>query len=90
MPRKKAPLPSAELPPPFDAFELERLCAYCGYKGTLHGGRDNPHRPFACPASDKAPKWPHSVKNEKKADALYDKRLAKFWLKRKTSFRPIR
>lgn len=70
--------------------ELERLCAYCGLKGTQHGGADNPHRPYACPASGKCPKWPHSIKDEKRASALFDKRLASFWTKRKTAFRPVR
>jgi hypothetical protein len=74
----------------FSSSELERLCAHCGEKGTQHGGPNNPQRAYACPAPGKPPKWPSSQKDEKKAGALFDKRLAKYWSKRKTSFYPIR
>lgn len=73
----------------FSATDLERLCAYCGRKGTQHGGGSNPHRPYACPADGKAPTWP-KLKDEKKAGALFDKRLAKYWTQRTTAFRPIK
>jgi hypothetical protein len=66
------------------------LCRNCGYPGTKHGSAQNPVRPYACPANGAEPKWPHSIKDDKKAGALYDKRLDRFWRKRTTRYEPVR
>jgi len=69
---------------------MDKLCAHCGFNESKHGGATNPYRPFACPATGKEPKWPTTIRDEKKAGELLDKRLAQHWTKRKTSFRAMR
>jgi hypothetical protein len=65
------------------------LCKHCGKPGTEHGMADNPHRPFACPSDKPFPKWPTSIKDDEKAGALFDRRLAKHWTARITCYEPV-
>lgn len=64
-------------------------CRYCGERFDNHAAPNNPIRPEGCPKDGKFPTWPKSVRNEKKAGELYDKRIARFWRARKTTFTPI-
>ncbi len=64
-------------------------CRHCRQPKGKHGAADNPVRPFACPGA-KEPKWPHSIKDMQRAGELYDRRLAKFWSERSTSFQEVR
>lgn len=70
-------------------YDPSVLCKHCGLRGGKHGGVNNPHRVRPCPASDADPKWPTTIKDQAKAGALYDKRLAKHWTKRTTSYEPV-
>lgn len=64
------------------------LCKHCGQPGRKHGSAQNPVRAFACPGSNEEPKWP-KMKDDKKAGALYDKRLMAHWKRRKTSYERV-
>lgn len=59
-------------------------CRHCARPLRDHGGRENPHRAYACPGK-KEPRWP-KIQDERSAGELFDRRLAKFWAERSTSF----
>lgn len=64
-------------------------CRHCGIQRRFHGGANNPHRPFACPAKPGDVKFPITVEKRKgmaAAQDAYAKRLDKHWTKRTTSF----
>lgn len=64
------------------------LCRNCSAKQGDHAGPSNPHAaPGACPPG-RFPRWPHTIRDEKRAGLLFDKRVAKFWQGSKTTFQP--
>jgi len=68
-------------------FNDHHLCNACGRKFGEHAAARNPHCAVGtCPSGD-FPSWP-KMKDEAKAGALFDKRIAKFWTTSKTTFRP--
>jgi hypothetical protein len=69
-------------------FNDAHRCRVCGERFDNHATANNPVRPFGCPGK-KFPTWPKSIRNEAKAGALYDKRIAKFWRERKSTFSPV-
>lgn len=64
-----------------DDISTDVLCKHCGFAGRKHRTGD-----ARCPAGEAFPKWPTTVKDEVKAGALFDKRLAKYWAARATTF----
>ena len=61
------------------------LCGNCGKRGDQHRGYDG-----KCPGPGPEPKWPSTIKDEARAGALYDKRMARYWAQRKTYFKDPR
>lgn len=71
-------------------YEDSVRCKHCFNRYDNHACPENPHAPAnRCPGRVE-PKWPTTIKNEEKAGKLFDKRLAKFWNERSTTFSPSR
>lgn len=66
-------------------LELRGYCRHCGRKGSEHRGSDG-----LCPGKGPEPKWPRTIRDEAKAGALFDKRMAKYWSKQTTTFEVAR
>lgn len=65
------------------------LCRHCLERKGNHGGANNPHRAFACPAPEQFPRWPEGLPS-RDANREYDRRLKAFWTVRTTAFEPLR
>ena len=73
----------------FEALAPSYLCRHCGQRKGLHGGNGNPFRARACPADKPFPRWSDRVERrdgKDAASALYDRRVAQYWTRRKTQF----
>lgn len=57
-------------------------CRHCGARFSEHRATD-----AHCPAVPKFPAWPSTIRDEAKAGATYDKRIARHWTMRATAFR---
>jgi len=67
-------------------YSPRHICCVCGHHWEQHSGPNNPlAAPAACPSGE-FPKWP-KLKDEAKAGALFDKRLAAFWKRSKSTFK---
>jgi hypothetical protein len=59
----------------------------------LHGAPENPHKPNACPASEKFPAFPKirclTPADYDRKDKLFDARLKRHWTKRGTAFEAL-
>jgi len=62
----------------------DTLCSHCGQPGMKHRSSD-----ARCPGSTKEPKWPTTIRDEKRAGEVFDTRLARHWSKRTTTYRPM-
>lgn len=73
-------------------WDTRVLCAICGAKGEWHRGSDGLCPPLTGKTWGSAkpfPKWPKTIKDEAKARALYDKRVATYWKQsRQTHYKP--
>ena len=66
------------------------ICARCGVRYGKHKGGTCDHGPEGrCPRQPQEPKWPHSVKDEDKAAALFDRRSAAHWGAKSTTFKAM-
>ncbi len=69
-------------------YEASHPCKNCGRRFDYHAVDGNLFAtPGKCPG-DGDPKWPSTVRDEAKAQELFDSRLKKFWSERSTSFSP--
>ena len=76
-------------PPDYTGTNERHLCRHCGMRLGMHGGKDNPFRPWACPGAKDFPRWPLTIKDETRAGQVYNKRLERFWTRRNTRFEPV-
>jgi hypothetical protein len=67
---------------PHATLHPKHRCRACGARLEQHVGIDYTPKPLACPPHGvKFPSWPSTVKDESKAGALFDKRVADYWQK---------
>lgn len=67
-------------------------CKHCSYPKKAHGQKTNPHRPYACPAVEREPRFPFKVADRgdtATAHEMYAARLRRYWTVRKTTFEAI-
>lgn len=57
------------------------VCAECLQRFDAHRGDG------CCPSQSTFPKWPKTVKDESKANAIFDARIRRYWASN-TTFRP--
>jgi hypothetical protein len=73
------------IPPEYE----RRLCRMCGAQGQHHRAIDGKCPSMASWGRPKPfPRWPPTIRDEAKAGRLYDTRLARYWARGRTWFRP--
>lgn len=79
-------------PAEFERVPSAVLCQLCWHRKGEHGGDNNPHRPYACPADAPFPRWSLRVERLKGTEAAakrYDSAVARFWTRRTTTFKAV-
>ncbi len=70
-------------------IDARTRCTHCGARKEQHGSAENPVRAFACPGPGTEPRWPTTIKDERRAGEVFDRRLARFWSERSTTFQGV-
>lgn len=64
-------------------LDTQVRCTHCGCRGNAHRASDG-----LCPATEAFPRFPTTIRDEAKAESVWDARIASHWSARTTTFNP--